>query len=192
MRIGFGLPWIVFLLCVAADPALAQQKSTSPQQRSAPAQQPSAPVEAPQNDTWAQITKLDWKLGPDHGDIAGVATIVVPKGSAFLSSAGTRRFLELQSNLGDGNAYTFAPVDIDWFAVFAFDPSGHVADDEKIDPDELLAIMTKSNADGNEERKRRGIPTLVLEDWFVTPHYDIQRSASNGEPNFANLLAASQ
>jgi uncharacterized membrane-anchored protein len=176
MKIGFGLPLIVFLF-VAVDPGLAQQRSTSPQQRNAPsAQQPSAPAEVPssQDGTWAQIAKLDWQLGPDRDDIAGVATIVVPKGSAFLSSAGTRRFLELQGNLGDDHGFTFAPVDISWFAVFAFDPSGHVPDDEKIDPDELLAIMKKSNVDGNEERKRRGLQTLVLEDWFVTPHYDIQ------------------
>jgi len=148
------------------------QKSTPSPQKSAPAlpaQQPS-----PQDNLWAQIEKLDWKLGPNQGDIAGTATIVVPKGSAFLGSAGTRRFLELQGNLGDDNSFTFAPGDLSWFSVFSFDRSGYVSDDEKINPDELLTIMKKSNAEGNEERRRRGLETLVLEDWFVTPHYDIQ------------------
>ena len=27
---------------------------------------------------------------------------------------------------------------------------------------------------GNEERKRRGLQTLILEDWYVPPHYDVQ------------------
>src|SRR5207247_5918578 len=93
---------------------------------------------------------------------------------AFLESAGTRRFLELQGNLGFDKGYTFAPNDISWFAVFSFDPSGYVSDDEKIDPDELLNIMKKSSVEENEERKRRGLETLVLEDWYVVPHYDAQ------------------
>jgi uncharacterized membrane-anchored protein len=182
MRVGFGLPCLVVLLFVIVDPGMAQQKSTpsqqknGPTQQNVPVQQPSAPAQqpSPQDSLWAQIEKLDWKLGPNQGDIAGTATIVVPKGSAFLSSAGTRRFLELQGNLGVDNGFTFAPGDISWFSVFSFDPSGHVADEEKIDPDELLAILKKSNAEGNEERKKRGLETLVLEDWFVAPHYDIQ------------------
>ena len=181
MRVGFGLPWLVVLSFVIVDPGMAQQKSTPSQQKSAPAQQnapvqqPSAPAQpSAQDNLWAQIEKLDWKLGPNQGDIAGTATIVVPKGSAFLSSAGTRRFLELQGNLGVDDGYTFAPGDISWFSVFTFDPSGHVADEEKIDPDELLAILKKDNAERNEERKKRGLETLVLEDWFVAPHYDIQ------------------
>jgi uncharacterized membrane-anchored protein len=97
------------------------------QQKPGPAQQPST-----QNDVWTQIEKLDWNLGPTQGGIAGVATVTVPKGSAFLGS------------------------------------------DEKIDPDALLEILKKNNVEGNEERKRRGLETLVLEDWYVVPHYDVQ------------------
>jgi uncharacterized membrane-anchored protein len=153
---------IISLACVSANPAIAQPKS-------APVQQPSS-----QDDAWTQIEKLDWKFGPTQGGIAGVAAITVPQGSAFLASPGTRRFLELQGNLGADGMYTFAPRDVRWFAVFAFDPSGYVKDDEKIDPDALLEIMKKSNVEGNEERKRRGMDTLVLEDWYVVPHYDVQ------------------
>ncbi len=170
------LSCIVVLLLFIAAPVLGQQKSAPAQQNGPRAQQPNAPApqQSPQDSLWAQIEKLDWKLGPTQGDIAGIATIIVPKGSAFLSSAGTRRFLELQGNLGNDNSFTFAPNDIGWFSVFSFDPSGYVPDDEKIDPDALLDILKKSNAESNEERKRRGFETLVLEDWFITPHYDVQ------------------
>jgi uncharacterized membrane-anchored protein len=68
---------------------------------------------------------------------------------------------------------TFAPSDLTWFSVF-FESSGYVQDDEKIDPDSLLEILKKNNVAGNEERKKRGLETLVLEGWYVAPHYDIQ------------------
>jgi uncharacterized membrane-anchored protein len=133
-----------------------------------------AQQKAPENDVWAQITKLDWKFGPTQGNIGTVASIDVPQGSVFLGQTDTRRFLELQGNLGADNNYTFGPRNLSWFSVFAFDPSGYVKDDEKIDPDELLAILKQSNVASNEERKRRGLRTLVLESWHVPPHYDVQ------------------
>jgi uncharacterized membrane-anchored protein len=176
MGAGSKLSYLAVLSLFIVASVLGQQKSAPAQQSGPRAQQPSAPAppQIAQNSLWAQIEKLDWKLGPTQGDIAGIATIVVPKGSAFLGSAGTRRFLELQGNLGADNSFTFAPNDIGWFSVFRFDPSGYVPDDEKIDPDALLEILKKGNAESNEERKRRGIETLVLEDWFVIPHYDVQ------------------
>ncbi|WP_454616498.1 DUF2167 domain-containing protein [Bradyrhizobium cenepequi] len=126
------------------------------------------------NQVWAEIKNLDWKFGPTQGDIATVASIVVPKDSVFLGSVGSRRFLELNGNLGGDGNYTFAPSSLSWFAVFSFDPSGYVKDDETLDPDELLGILKKNNVSGNEERKRRGLQTLVLEGWYVVPHYDVQ------------------
>jgi uncharacterized membrane-anchored protein len=184
MRVGLGLPCLAGLsFFITADPGVAQQKSTPSQQKSAPAQQNSAPAQQPsapaqqpsaQDEQWAQLAKLDWKIGPTQGDIAGIAAIVVPKDLVFLSSAGTRRFLELMGNLGVDDNFTFAPSNLDWFSVFSFDPSGYVPDDEKIDPDALLDILKKGNVAGNEERKKRALETLVLEDWYVTPHYDVQ------------------
>jgi uncharacterized membrane-anchored protein len=128
----------------------------------------------PNDELWSEVKKLDWQLGPTQGSVAGIASIVVPKDSVFLNSAGTRHFLELQGNLGTDNDYTFAPADLSWFAVFSYDPSGHVADNEIIDPDALLDLLKKTNDAGNEERKRRGLETLTLEEWYVSPHYDIQ------------------
>jgi uncharacterized membrane-anchored protein len=133
-----------------------------------------AQQKAPENDIWAQITKLGWQFGPGQGDIGTVASIAIPQDSAFLGPAGTRRFLELQGNLGSDNNYAFGPRDLNWFSIFSFDPAGYVKDDEKIDPDKLLAILKQSNAASNEERKRRGLRTIVLEGWFVQPHYDVQ------------------
>lgn len=147
----FGL---LFISLVFAGQALAQQGSS--------------------DQLWTELKKLDWKFGPAQGDVAGVANIVVPKSSVFLGAAGTRRFLELNGNLTTDNSYTFAPSNLSWFSVFNFDPSGYVKDDETLDPDELLSILQKNNASANEERTRRGLETLVLEGWYVAPHYDVQ------------------
>jgi uncharacterized membrane-anchored protein len=158
MRIKLYIACFGLLFLFAIDCARAQQK----------------PAVTSRDSLWDQIEKLDWKLGPTQGAIAGVATISVPQGSAFLESSASRRFLELQGNIGADGTYTFAPSDVRWFAVFAFDQSGYVRDGERIDPDELLATLKKNNVEVNEERKRRGLQTLVLEDWYVVPHYDVQ------------------
>jgi uncharacterized membrane-anchored protein len=126
------------------------------------------------DDLWSQLKQLDWQFGPTEGRIGATATILVPRDSVFLGSAGTRRFLELQGNLANDNDFTFAPGDLSWFSVFSYDPSGHVPDEETIDPDTLLDQLKKTNLAGNEERKRRGLETLILEDWYVSPHYDVQ------------------
>lgn len=133
------------------------------------------PVPAQQDaNDWNEIKKLDWKIGPSRGDISTVASIDVPQDSAFLGSPASRRFLELNGNLGRDGNYIFAPSTLSWFAVFRFDPSGYVKDDETLDPNELLSILKKSNASGNEERKQRGLRTLTLDGWYVEPHYDVQ------------------
>jgi uncharacterized membrane-anchored protein len=151
---SFGRIAFLFASLFLADAALAQQDSG--------------------DQVWAEIKKLDWKFGPTQGDIATVASMSVPKDSVFLGSVGSRRFLELNGNLGSDGNYTFAPGSLSWFAIFNFDHSGYVKDDETLDPDELLSILKKNNVSGNEERKRRGLQALVLEGWYVVPHYDVQ------------------
>jgi uncharacterized membrane-anchored protein len=153
------------VLCVLAAAFLAVAPGVAQQNNS---------IDRANDDLWSQIKKLDWKFGPTTGKIAGAATIVVPRDAVFLSSSGTRRFLELQGNVGSDDNFTFAPSDLSWFSVFSYDPTGHVADDETIDPDALLDLLKKNSMAGDEERRRRGLETLVLEDWYVTPHYDVQ------------------
>jgi uncharacterized membrane-anchored protein len=59
-----------------------------------------------------------------------------------------------------------------WFAVFSFDESGYVKDDEKLDASALLKSLQDSDGPGNEERKRLGMAPLHTEGWHVPPHYD--------------------
>ena len=84
----------------------------------------------------------------------------------------TRRFLELMGNPPRDGHYMIAPADLDWFAVFSFDPVGYVKDDEKIDADALLKSLKESDGPGNEERKRLGMEPIYTDGWHVPPHYD--------------------
>jgi uncharacterized membrane-anchored protein len=125
-----------------------------------------------QNDFLAELNKLQWQYS-GSGRIGQISTVQIPNGIAFLESAGTKRFLELNGNPPRDNEYAIAPKDLRWFGLFSFEESGYVRDDEKLDPGSLLDDLKTANRAGQEERKRRGLAPLYLEGWFVEPHYDL-------------------
>lgn len=125
-----------------------------------------------QNSAQDELRKLAWQTGPTEGRIGAQATIKVPQGYVFLDEKNTSRFLQLAGNPPRDGHYLFAPEDLDWFAVFSFDSTGYVKDDEKIDPGELLKSLKDSDAPANEERKRLGLSPLYTVGWEVPPHYD--------------------
>ncbi len=137
-----------------------------------------------------ELRKLAWQHGPTEGRIAHKATIKVPEDYLFLDSQNTRRFLELNGNPPRDNHFLFAPTSLKWFAVFSFNPSGYIKDDEKIDANELLKSLKEGDVPGNEERKRLGMAAIYTDGWAVTPHYDqqtkrlewgVRLKAQNGE-----------
>jgi len=133
-----------------------------------------AAAQPQQTETWKKIENLPWQFGPGQGAIANKATIAIPKNYGFLSAEGTDKFLVILDNLPTKDGYTLAPEDLKWFSIFSFLATGYVKDDEKIDPDDLLKSLKEQNLRGNQERKARGLPELILEGWFISPHYDLQ------------------
>jgi uncharacterized membrane-anchored protein len=121
-----------------------------------------------------EIEALPWQDAPAIGSIASVARITLTNDLRFLDAPSTSRFLVLNENPPRNNQYTLAPRGGEWFAIFGFDPSGYVRDDESLDPDQLLNILRQQNEAGIIERRRLGLPILRLEGWAVTPHYDLQ------------------
>ena len=119
-----------------------------------------------------ELQKLAWQRAPGEGAIGAKAKIRIPEGYSFLDERNTRRFLELMGNPPRDNHYLIAPANLDWFAVFSFDPVGYVKDDEKIDADALLKSLKEGDAPGNEERKRLGMAPIYTDGWHVPPHYD--------------------
>jgi uncharacterized membrane-anchored protein len=118
-----------------------------------------------------ELRALAWQRGPSEGRIGTVATLKVAEGQAFLDGPNTRRFLELNQNPPRDNHYTLASGR--WFAIFHFEDSGYIKDDEKLDPDELLRTLKASDEPSNQERKRLGMPAMYTLGWHVPPHYDL-------------------
>lgn len=120
-----------------------------------------------------EMQSLAWQRGPTEGRLGTTAIVKVREGQAFLDGPNTRRFLELNQNPPRDNHYTLVGGDEAWFAVFFFEASGYVKDDEKLDPDALLKSMKDTDQASNEERKRLGMPPLHTDGWHVAPHYDL-------------------
>jgi uncharacterized membrane-anchored protein len=121
---------------------------------------------------WREVQALGWQRGPTTAQIGAVATINVPEGLGFLDGPNTRRLLELTQNPPRDDRYTLATPDLTWFAIFFFENSGYVRDDEKLDADALLNALQENDKRGNSERKRLGMPGLHTAGWHVPPHYD--------------------
>jgi len=119
-----------------------------------------------------ELRALTWQEGPTEGHLGSVATVKVPQGLAFLDAANTRRFLELNQNPPRDNHYTLAMPDLSWFAIFFFEDSGYVKDDEKLDAGVLLKTIQERDKRSNDERKRLNMPGLHTVGWHVPPHYD--------------------
>jgi len=117
-----------------------------------------------------QMGKLGWVDGPTHAAIGDKADIDTPAQTRFLPERDGERFLELTGNLPEpGNSVL---VGRHWWATFAFSPVGYVKDDEKLDADALLKDIRSGDEPSNEERRKRGLPQLWTDGWFVPPHYD--------------------
>lgn len=125
-----------------------------------------------QDDIAAQVLQLPWEKSPSVGAIGSIARMGLAPGLMFLDSSSTSRFLQLNGNPPRDNEYAVAPQDFAWFAVFSYDDSGYVKDDEKLDPDALLTTLQRQNEAGIAERRQLGLPILHLQGWAVVPHYD--------------------
>ena len=119
-----------------------------------------------------EMSSLAWQRGPADAKIGKIATLKLDEGQAFLDAPNTRRFLELNRNPPRDNHYTLVGGDGTWFAVFYFEDSGYVKDDEKLDADALLTSLKETDEPSNKERKRLGMAPLYTVGWHVAPHYD--------------------
>src|SRR5258706_10892932 len=117
-----------------------------------------------------EMGKLPWQKGPSGGAVGNKASVVVPSDSALLPETSGARFLELTGNIPEpGNTII---VSGDWWAALSFNPTGYIKDDEKLDPDALLASLKDHDVPSNEHRQKLGIPLLYTHGWAVPPHYD--------------------
>jgi uncharacterized membrane-anchored protein len=119
-----------------------------------------------------EIQALAWLRGPAEGSLGGIATLKIGEGLGFLDGPSTRRFLELTGNPPRDYRYTLMAPQGAWFAIFFFENSGYVKDDEKLDPDTLLKALQEADKADNAERKRLSMAPIQTTGWSVPPHYD--------------------
>lgn len=136
-----------------------------------------------------------WTPGPVQGQLGNRATVNVPEGYFFLDASATKRFLEMNQNIPDGDELGIifkAGETGSWFAVFTYADTGYIKDDEKdaIDAAALMASMQEGSRAANAERAKRGWSSLDLQGWHKEPFYDqatnnltwSTRLVSDGDP----------
>ena len=124
--------------------------------------------------TQADFDALVWQTYPAKGQVGVVATVSLENNLYFLDEDSTRRFLVLNGNPAVDDTYTLAPEKAEWFAVFSFEQSGYVADNDEIDADQLLDTLKQQSAAAQDERRSQGLGDLILDGWAVPPHYDTE------------------
>jgi uncharacterized membrane-anchored protein len=125
--------------------------------------------------SWENFEGVSWQKGPSLGDLGMNAQVKVPEGFVFAGAADTRTIMEANHNPLTGKEMGFvAPAGEDWFAVFEFDDVGYVKDDEKdsLDANALLKSIREGTEAGNQERVKRGWPTMTILGWETPPRYN--------------------
>lgn len=161
-------------LCLLVMPSLAQ----APDEALSP--------EAAEAAYRAQADEILAGVTPEHGTVAlhsASATLSVPDNFDFYDAAETRTILEdLWGNPPDEAVLGMifpggvAPYDASWGALFTYEETGYVTDDDAAatNYDELLSEMRDNTRAGNEERTELGYETVELVGWAVPPSYDEQ------------------
>jgi len=116
--------------------------------------------------------------GPTDVPIAEQAVLQLPSGFHFVPAEPARKLLEAMGNPGADNVqgmiFPAHEEDADWFIVVSFNLAGYIRDDDAKDwkPETLLSEIRKGTEASNEERRRRGLPELVVGGWVEEPQYD--------------------
>ena len=134
-----------------------------------------SPSPTPETFGWASFEGVTWQKGPSVGDLGTHAQVKIPEGYLFVGAKDTRTIMEANHNPVTGREMGFvAPAGEDWFAVFEFDDVGYVKDDEKdsLDANALLQSIKDGTAQGNQERMKRGWPTMTILGWESPPRYN--------------------
>lgn len=177
---------VLIVVCISALIAFGQNNNRKKKAEPEPSPSPAGP-------SWEALEDVKFQKGPSLGDLGTTAQVKVPAGYVFAAGGDTRIIMETMQNPTTGRELGFvAPAGEDWFAVFEYDAVGYVKDDEKgsLDADALLQSIKEGTAAGNEERVRRGWPTMTIIGWETPPRYNEQthnlewavRAESEGQP----------
>ncbi len=133
-----------------------------------------ATVTAAQKSPDEIIAALNWQVAPSIGHVSDKAEMRLTGSLQFLDAPNTDNFLKANGNLSQKNSYTIINGNgkANWFAILRYVDDGYIKDDEKIDADALLASLKEGNVQGNDEKRKQGLPTMTLLGWYFPPRYD--------------------
>lgn len=114
---------------------------------------------------------LDFQAGPGTYDVTSRAVIELPEGYDRLDPSDTAKLMELYGNITTTEEWYVAPVDQSWFAVFSYEDSGYIKDDEEIDSGALLRSVREGTEAANAERRRLGWAEMNIIGWQFEPRY---------------------
>jgi len=154
------------------------------------AQTPPAPSAADQA-LMQQFPALHWLIGPTTVKVGDNASFTVPANYAMLAPPDSVKYLQLNQNPTsdqDNHDYILQPIHHTggWFAVLFYQDTGHIADDETINADQLLASAKSDSTADNEQRQKLGMPSLALQGWSLQPTYDHTTHRLQWAFNFTN------
>ena len=128
------------------------------------------------------LSTIEWKIGPYTAELGTIAQIKLPEDFQFAGPDDTRLLLEAMQNPTSGSELGFVAAppqsapsgSTPWFVIFSFDAMGYVQDDEKdsLDADATLQSIREGAAQSNNERSKRGWPSLEVVGWEEPPNYD--------------------
>jgi len=121
-----------------------------------------------------ELKNLNWQMAPAVGKVGDKGEIKLAEPLMFLDATDTNKFLQFNGNLPQTSSYTIATKKGYWFGVLQFVNEGYVKDDEKIDADALLQTLQEGNRKGNDEKRKQGLETLILDGWYFPPRYDTE------------------
>jgi uncharacterized membrane-anchored protein len=122
---------------------------------------------------------IGWMRGPGIAHLGEVAEISVPAGCLFTDAKGAKAFIQTMESPKGGKALGVMQDSGNdssecWYVVFREVRVGHVmdTDQDRLDPDAILASLRVVNAVANVERKEVDLPSTEIAGWERPPSYD--------------------
>jgi len=161
-------------LATAVSGPRARADEAAPGSPPPPTQQQTIDAEKADAEAAADKAKV---LGPAQVALQDQGTLALPGGFSFVPQPQAGRLMRAYGN-SDSSALVGLVLPEgaggNWWATLDFVKAGYVKDDDakNWNADELLSTLKEATKNQNEEREKRGFPTLEITGWIEPPAYD--------------------
>ncbi|MGJ7525182.1 DUF2167 domain-containing protein [Variovorax sp. GB1P17] len=125
-----------------------------------------------------KAAKAVQKIGPAEIALRDQAHLHLPAGYVWVPMPAAAQLMRSMGNRTDDTfiGVIFPADDADWMAVVKFVKEGYIKDDDAKDwnADDLLKSLKEGTEAANEERAKRGIPSIEVTGWAQKPQYEAE------------------